>query len=180
MHKNYKNGQHPEIQKKQKLKKSQVFPILPPGLAPGLPCNLPWGLVGDAKDQLEMAQDWLRMAGCWLGIAVGWLGMEWFHYAWTRQRALLLPLGYKINEQGHFAMPQAYKNCHLLHQQINEIGHERASHGPPWADILWGRSHTLQYVFYMAPSPLRGYIWCISAWNGIWTSDLGPQRQKFA
>ena len=41
----------------------------------------------------------------------------------------------KNNRQGHFAMPQACKNAHLLHPKINEIGHERASHGSPRADI---------------------------------------------
>ena len=50
-------------------------------------------------------------------------------------RALLFPLGAKINRQGHFVMPQAYKKVHLLHPKINEIGHERASHDFPRADI---------------------------------------------
>ena len=41
----------------------------------------------------------------------------------------------KINRQGHFAMPQAYKNDNSLHPKVHEIGHERASHGSPRADI---------------------------------------------
>ena len=50
-------------------------------------------------------------------------------------RALLFPLGAKIKRQGHFAMPQACKNDNLLHPKTHEIGHERASHGSPRADV---------------------------------------------
>ena len=55
---------------------------------------------------------------------------------------------------------------HVATHKSDKIGHERASHGSPRADIKSGRSCTLQGTFYKQFGASLPYIWPLLAQNG--------------